>query len=111
MLVPPREARWSVHTQNTLGPFLILPLMAHWAKVTIHRAEGSEGFTEQGVVETVTTLPRTQATALCWPAEGRCEEWRRGRGSTQERRDQVPFRKHRKGPRGRVETATEQEQK
>lgn len=57
--MPPREAWWSVHRQNTLGPFLILPLMAHWAKVTIHRAEGSKGFTEQRVVETVTTLPKT----------------------------------------------------
>lgn len=110
MLVPPREARWSVHRQNILGPFLILPLMAHWAKVTIHRAEGSEGFTEQGVVEAVITLPehRTLPCAGLLRGDGGVEE---GRGSTQERRDQVPFRKHRKGPRGRVETATEQEQK
>lgn len=43
MLEPPREACWSVHRQNTLGPILILPLMAHWAKVTIHRAEGARG--------------------------------------------------------------------
>lgn len=76
-----------------------------------HHPQG-KGFTEQGVVETVTTFcPELQDTALCWPAEGGCEEWRRGRGSTRERRDQVPFRKHRKDPRGRVETATEQEQK
>lgn len=45
-----------------------------------HHPQG-KGFTEQGVVETVTTFcPELQETVLCWPAEGRVRGVEEGEG-------------------------------
>lgn len=65
-------------------------------------------------METVTSLcSGLRDNVLPCPAGGNVRSGEEGeRGMPHgEQKDQVPFRKHRKGPRGEVETATEQEQK
>lgn len=56
-------------------------MMAQWAEVTIHRAKGSQGFKEQGAVETVTRLcPELQADVLPCPAGGDARSGEEGEG-------------------------------
>ena len=93
-------------------------MMAHWAEVTILGAEGSHAPEGREWWRLTSLCSELQDNVLPHPALGgggrECKERRRrrARGAPHgERRDQVPFKKHRKGPRGEVETATEQEQK
>lgn len=73
-------------------------MLAQWAEVTIHRAEGSQGFKEQGAVETVTRLcPELQADVLPCPAGGMRGVERRVRGATQGRERPGTFQEAQKG--------------
>lgn len=80
--------------------------MAHWAEVTIHGAEGSGGDCDKSLLRTT----GQRAASSCWGENARVEEKESEGVPHGERRDQVPFRKHRKGPRGEVETARERQQ-